>query len=54
MRNTGGMSARRSAKNIWLARPEADRQAWNNFRKAAGSVLAHVDNELQQHLNVGR
>jgi DNA-binding MarR family transcriptional regulator len=47
------MSARRSARNIWLARPEADRQAWNNFRKAAGSVLAHVDNELQQRLNIG-
>ena len=53
MRNTRGMGERRSARSIWLARPEADRQAWNNFRKAAGSVIAQVDATLQQHLKVG-
>ncbi|MCX6434152.1 MAG: MarR family transcriptional regulator [Actinobacteria bacterium] len=47
------MSTRRSAQSVWLARPEADREAWNNFRKAAGSVIAQVDADLQQHLKVG-
>ena len=53
MRNTRGMGERRSARSIWLARPEADRQAWNNFRKAASFVIAQVDADLQQHLRVG-
>jgi DNA-binding MarR family transcriptional regulator len=47
------VSTRRSARSAWLARPEADREAWNNFRKAAGSVIAQVDTDLQQHLKVG-
>ena len=36
-----------------MTRPEADREAWNTFRKAAGSVIAQVDAALQQHLKVG-
>jgi DNA-binding MarR family transcriptional regulator len=47
------MSARRSARSTWLARPEEDREAWNNFRRAAGEVIARVDADLQQHLKVG-
>jgi len=47
------MGRSRSARSIWLARPEADREAWNSFRKAAGSVIAQVDADLQQHLKVG-
>ncbi len=47
------MSRNRSARSIWLSRPEADREAWNNFRKAAGSVIAQVDADLQQNLKVG-
>ena len=53
MSNTGGVIRRRSARQTWLARPEADRDAWNNFRKAAGAVIAQVDADLQQHLKVG-
>lgn len=36
-----------------MDRPEADREAWNSFRKAATSLIAHVDADLQQHLKVG-
>lgn len=53
MRNTWGVNPSRSARSIWLDRPEADREAWNNFRKAAGSVIAQVDADLQQSLKVG-
>lgn len=47
------MEARPSARSAWLARPEADRDAWNAFRTAAGSVIGQVDADLQQHLKVG-
>lgn len=47
------MSAHRSARSTWLARPTKDREAWNNFRRAAGEVIAQVDADLQQHLKVG-
>lgn len=47
------MTQRRSARSAWHARPEADREAWNNFRKAAGALIAHVDADLQQHLRLG-
>ena len=53
MRNTGVMTVRRSARSAWLARPEADRDAWNAFRTAAGSVIGGVDGDLQHHLHVG-
>lgn len=53
MRNTVAVTKRPSARSPWLARPTADRDAWNNFRKAAGAVIAHVDSDLQQHLKVG-
>lgn len=47
------MSSPRSARTVWLARSEADREAWNNFRRAAGALIAQVDADLQQHLKVG-
>ena len=53
MRNTGVMTVRRSARSAWLARPEADRDAWNAFRTAAGSVIGQVDADLQANLKVG-
>jgi len=53
MRNTGGMNARASARTTWFARPQSDREAWNNFRRAAGAVIAQVDADLQQNLKVG-
>jgi DNA-binding MarR family transcriptional regulator len=37
----------------WLARPEADRVAWNNFRKAAVSLIARLDADLQDHVQIG-
>jgi DNA-binding MarR family transcriptional regulator len=36
-----------------MDRPESDREAWNSFRQAASSVIAHVDADLQQNLKVG-
>ena len=53
MRNTCAVNTRRPARSTWLARPEADREAWNNFRRAAGAVISQVDTDLQQHLKVG-
>jgi DNA-binding MarR family transcriptional regulator len=53
MRNTVRVSAREPARSTWFTRPEADREAWNNFRRAAGSVISAVDADLQRHLNVG-
>ncbi len=52
MRNTLDMTTS-SGQAAWLARPETDRMAWNNFRKASASVIAQVDADLQQHLHVG-
>ena len=53
MRNTWVMAVRRSARSAWLARPEPDREAWNAFRAAAGSVIGQVDADLQANLRVG-
>jgi len=53
MSNTGRVTHNHTARSAWLARPEADREAWNNFRKAATAVIADVDADLQQHLKVG-
>ena len=47
------MIADRSARSTWMERPESDREAWNNFRRAAGEVIARVDADLQQNLKVG-
>jgi len=47
------MSARPPARSTWFTRPEADREAWNNFRRAAGALISAVDTDLQRHLNVG-
>lgn len=47
------MSSRPSARSTWEARPEADREAWNTFRKAAEAVISQVDADLQHHLKVG-
>lgn len=47
------MESRPSARSAWMARPEADRDAWNAFRTAAGSVIGQVDADLQQNLKVG-
>ena len=53
MRNTRRVASPLSVRSPWLARPAADRDAWNAFRKAAGAVIAHVDADLQHHLKVG-
>jgi DNA-binding MarR family transcriptional regulator len=36
-----------------MARPQADRDAWNAFRRASEALIAEVDADLQQHLKVG-
>ena len=53
MRNTGGVCAIPSARSIWTARPEADRDAWNYFRKSAELLIAQVDADLQHNLGLG-
>ena len=53
IRNTEGMTTCPSAQTTWLARPESDRVAWNSFRTAATRVIARVDADVQQHLQVG-
>jgi DNA-binding MarR family transcriptional regulator len=47
------VSTRPSARTSWEARPEADREAFNTFRRAAEAVISRVDADLQQHLKVG-
>ncbi|MFI0432798.1 MAG: MarR family winged helix-turn-helix transcriptional regulator [Candidatus Nanopelagicales bacterium] len=47
------MPAQKSALSTWLERPEPDRVAWNNFRKAAGALIAQIDTDLQQNLRFG-
>ena len=43
MRNTGQVNARQTARSGWLARPESDREAWNNFRRATDvDALLHL------------
>ena len=51
--NSGGVVVKPSARSVWLARSRADRDAWNNFRKASVGLINHVDADLQQHLGVG-
>jgi DNA-binding MarR family transcriptional regulator len=53
MRNTGRVTKHPSARSTWLKRPQRDRDAWNNFRKAAGALIAHVDTDLQQNFRLG-
>ena len=47
------MNSYRSAKETWFDRSAEDREAWNNFRRAAGEIISHVDADLQHHLKVG-
>jgi DNA-binding MarR family transcriptional regulator len=42
-----------SARTTWLAIPEADREAWGGFRRAAVEVIARLDADLQDHLGLG-
>lgn len=53
MRNTEPVTKTETARSVWLARPQSDRDAWNNFRKAATTLIGHVDADLQQHLKLG-
>lgn len=47
------MTVDETVATSWLARPEADRAAWNNFRKAAVSVIARLDADLQADVQIG-
>jgi len=47
------MTIDRTVATSWLARPESDRVAWNNFRLAAVSVIARLDADLQDHVQIG-
>ena len=41
------------AQGTWDALPESDRFAWLAFRKAAVELLAVLDADLQQHVQIG-
>jgi DNA-binding MarR family transcriptional regulator len=41
------------ASSYWMDLPEVDRMAWNNFRKAAVGVIARIDADLQEHVQIG-
>jgi DNA-binding MarR family transcriptional regulator len=47
------MSSDREPRSGWTALPEADRAAWNNFRRAAVGVIARLDADLQDHVQIG-
>jgi DNA-binding MarR family transcriptional regulator len=47
------MSSDREHGSGWLALPEADRSAWNSFRRAAVGVIAQLDADLQEHVQIG-
>jgi DNA-binding MarR family transcriptional regulator len=47
------VTADAKAQSDWMALPEADRTAWNNFRKAAVGVIARLDADLQEHVRIG-
>ena len=51
--NTCPMATDIATQTGWLALPEADRVAWNNFRKAAVGVIAQIDADLQEHVQIG-
>jgi DNA-binding MarR family transcriptional regulator len=48
-----GVTDETSALTTWLAIPEADREAWGGFRRAAVEVIARLDAGLQDHLGLG-
>ena len=41
------------AQSTWEAIPETDRFAWLAFRKAAVELIAVLDADLQEHLQIG-
>ena len=47
------MSNRGRAQSTWEAIPETDRFAWLAFRKAAVELIAVLDADLQEHLQIG-
>ena len=53
MRTTWDMTTHRAVQTDWLARPESDRAGWNHFRAAAVGVIARIDADLQEHVQIG-
>ena len=47
------MSNRGGAQSTWEAIPETDRFAWLAFRMAAVELIAVLDADLQEHLQIG-
>jgi DNA-binding MarR family transcriptional regulator len=47
------VSNRGRAQSTWEAIPETDRFAWLAFRKAAVELIAVLDADLQEHLQIG-
>jgi MarR family 2-MHQ and catechol resistance regulon transcriptional repressor len=47
------MTVEQTSHATWMALPEVDRTAWNNFRRAAVGVIAQADADLQEHVQLG-
>jgi DNA-binding MarR family transcriptional regulator len=47
------VSNRGHAQSTWEAIPASDRFAWLAFRKAAVELLAVLDSDLQEHVQIG-
>ena len=53
MCNTQSVKSPGVAQSTWGAIPESDRFAWLAFRKAAVELIAVLDADLQQHVQIG-
>jgi len=53
MCNTESVRNPGTAQSTWGAIPESDRFAWLAFRKAAVELIAVLDADLQQHVQIG-
>lgn len=53
MCNTPPVKSSAGAQATWGALPQSDRFAWLAFRKAAVEVIAVLDADLQEHVQIG-
>jgi DNA-binding MarR family transcriptional regulator len=53
MCNTQSVNNSGVAQGTWDALPESDRYAWLTFRRAAVELIAVLDADLQQHVQIG-
>jgi DNA-binding MarR family transcriptional regulator len=53
MCNTQGVKSAGVAQGTWDALPPSDRFAWLAFRRVAVELIADLDADLQQHVQIG-